>query len=319
MVPERAPFILAAVTDRRRGCAEFTPPHVFAQLAANSGSAIIDFVETQFEFDYDFNCDGRHGVPESNNPYIRHHREGGVELAVMMLQHYFTYGDDLHGSLLRDSVLPWARSLITWYREHYPAHPNSSTLFLQGAQACETYPSCDDPADVVSGLHRFGQLLVSLPSSEHVSPADRESFGAFLASLPGIPLGYRRTPFDGPLQVVPCAPGFPFRHVNSENTETYALWPYEFFSVNRTESLHGRYPLNVGRTTYARRLWPGNHAWNYDGADAAVLGLAQELWTMLSERVFSQGTCQGSRFPGYVPQTHENVQHTAYHERHIRL
>lgn len=275
------------------------------------GHAGMDFVETQYEFgtfepcDYDFNCDGRYGVPDSNNPYIRHHREGGVELAVILLQHYYTYSDI---QVLHNNALPWARSLIKWYQLHYPG----KTLYLAHAQACETYDDCNNPADVVSGLTRFAQLLVSLPVSANISDTDRASFQAFQTSLPKIPLGLPKYLQDGgfsktesnaslssaSVQVVPCEPGFPTSHVNSENTETYALWPYEFFTVNRTEQ--EQYPLLQGLNTFAHRLWPKNSAWGYDGPDAAVLGLAQEAWSLMHERVFSQGKCQNSRFPAYL-------------------
>ena len=45
--------------------------------------------------------------------------------------------------------------------------------------------------------------------------------------------------------------GFPTTgHVNEENVETYPIWPYEFFSVNRSAEVESVYPLAVGKNTF---------------------------------------------------------------------
>ena len=45
--------------------------------------------------------------------------------------------------------------------------------------------------------------------------------------------------------------GFPTTgHVNEENVETYPIWPYEFFSVNRSAEGESVYPLAVGKNTF---------------------------------------------------------------------
>lgn len=124
--------------------------------------------------------------------------------------------------------------------------------------------------------------------------AQRAFFARVAAALPEIPT------FDGPhgKQVAPCAGGFPSRHVNGENVETYAVWPYEYYAVNRTDA---KYPVSVGRNTYdGVHFGHGNSAWRYDAQDCAVLGRAADAWRLVEQRLTGQGTTQGSRFPGYL-------------------
>ena len=78
----------------------------------------------------------------------------------------------------------------------------------------------------------------------------------------------------------PCQGGFPSSHQNSENTETYTIWPYEFFAINRTNN--DRYPLSVGLNTFNNvHFGHTNTAWRYDGQDAALLGVLSRVYAFL--------------------------------------
>ena len=136
-------------------------------------------------------------------------------------------------------------SLVRFYDLHYPKYPNG-TLYLQHAQSCETWPDCTNPAAQVSALYRITQGLVALPASL-VSPEQRNFFARIAKSLPRIPLTRAS---NGQLQVSPCEGGFPHHHVNSENVETYAIWPYEFFAVNRSGDEEEKFPLAIGKNTF---------------------------------------------------------------------
>ena len=106
---------------------------------------------------------------------------------------------------------------------------------------------------------------------------------------------------NGQLQVSPCEGGFPRHHVNSENVETYAIWPYGFFAVNRSGDEAKNFPLSIGKNTFENvHFGHGNSAWRYDGQDAAMLGQAEWAWKFLVSRVTDQGHCEGSRFRGYL-------------------
>jgi hypothetical protein len=255
------------------------------------------FGETSYFFGayepVDYGCE-RYNVPEAQSPYIRHYWQGGAELSVIMLQ-AFTHSnrtDNNSGMLLKDIVLPWVVSMLTFYDEHYPKDANGS-IWLKDAQACETWPNCTNPTPQVAALHRICELVLALPPVL-VGPADVAFFRRLCVSdgLPDIP----RTA-DGLLS--PCQGGFPTTHVNSENVETYAIWPYELFAVNRTTD--AKWPLAVAKASFqAARFGHYNTAWRYDGQDAAIMGMASYALSMIEARVTEQGTCDNSGFPGYL-------------------
>ncbi len=78
----------------------------------------------------DYGCD-RHandtGDPSPKNKFIKNHIQGGVELAVIMLNEY---QHNRNASMLAQTVLPWCESLLQFYDEHFPKYANG-TLFLQ--------------------------------------------------------------------------------------------------------------------------------------------------------------------------------------------
>ena len=121
----------------------------------------LAFAETSYFFGtyepVDYGC-GRSGEPDISNPYIRHHYEGGVELAVMMLQAYQHTHD---ASLVSRWILPWCESLLRFYDQHYPKYPNG-TLYLQHAQSCETWPDCTNPAAQAHMRHTSQLFLLVL-------------------------------------------------------------------------------------------------------------------------------------------------------------
>ena len=150
------------------------------------------FAETSYFFGTYEQCDygcGRSGVPEITNPYIKHHYEGGVELAVMMLRAYAYSGND---TFITQYALPWCLSLLTFYDEHYPKYPNG-TLFLKDAQSCETWLNCDNPAPQVSALHLITNALVNLPATLVPDATQRAFFKRIHENLPDIPLTHTST------------------------------------------------------------------------------------------------------------------------------
>ena len=254
------------------------------------------FAETSYFYGsfepVDYGC-SRFDVPEASSPYIRHYWQGGAELCMVMLQAHSHHSDSASAAaLLQDKVLPWCESMLRFYDEHYPRHPNGA-LWLRDAQALETWPNCTDPTPQVSAILRICPALLALPT-EQVSSERRSFFGRFCADgrLPEIP----RTA-EG--LIAPCVGGFPATHVNSENVEMYAVWPYEFFAVNRTSER--RWPLEVGRASFARvHFGHANTAWRYDGQDAALLGDAAHALSAIESRVMLQGRTEDSGFPGYL-------------------
>eukprot|EP01047_Picozoa_sp_COSAG01_P061947 COSAG01_NODE_7802_length_3052_cov_1.950220_3_plen_239_part_01 len=144
---------------------------------------------------------------------------------------------------------------------------------------------------------RITEGLTAIPS-HLLSSRQRAFFQRIAHSLPVIPLTMAA---NRQAQISPCQGGFPLKHVNGENVETYVIWPYEFFAVNRSAAIEAQFPLAVGQNTFEHvHFGHGNSAWRYDGQDAALLGMANYSWQFARARVLSQGTCENSSFHGYL-------------------
>ena len=75
---------------------------------------------------------------------------------------------------------------------------------------------------------------------------------------------------------------------NFENPELYAVFPYRLFGVGKPD-------LEMGRETYARRLYKVTGCWRQDAIQAALLGSTDEAKRDVT-RNFS-GTHPSFRFP----------------------
>lgn len=76
---------------------------------------------------------------EVANTYIRHHLNGNLELLAMMLDYHAFTGDE---HFRNETLLPLARAILTFYREHYrrrcsSAPPSSPGLAPTGREAAD--------------------------------------------------------------------------------------------------------------------------------------------------------------------------------------
>ena len=259
------------------------------------------FAETSYFFGAyepsDYGCDPHAAAdPLPVNKYIQRHIEGGVELAVMMLAAYQHSGDV---DVLKTWALRWCESLFTFYDQHYPKLADG-TIDMLHAQSCETWLDCVNPAPMVSALHRMVEGLTALPPSL-LTPKQITFFARIAKSLPPIPLTVGK---NGKPAVSPCKGGFPTSHQNAENTETYAIWPYEYFAVNRTTKAPAEADVDpeiTGVNTFNNvHFGHTDGAWRYEGQVAALLGMGSDAWAKTVLRVQGQGWCDGSRFHGYL-------------------
>ena len=77
---------------------------------------------------------------------------------------------------------------------------------------------------------------------------------------------------------------------NVENTELYAIFPFELYGL-------GKDGLETARLTYARRSYRHNGGWSQDPVDAALLGLENEAMTHLIRQ--SGMTDKRALFPAF--------------------
>ena len=145
---------------------------------------------------------------------------------------------------------------------------------------CSRNP-CRLVAPGVAALHRICAGVLALPAT--LVSAQRQAFFNRICVRDGLPAIPRTD--EGLL--APCQGGFPTNHVNSENVETYAIWPYELFAVNRTTE--AKWPLAVAKASFATvHFGHGNSAWRYDGQDAAIMGMGAFALAMIQARVTQQ-------------------------------
>lgn len=214
------------------------------------------------------------GVTE--NMYIRYYYSGALELLVMMLDHYaYTQNKDF----ARDTMLPFAREVITFYDKHYPRDAQGK-LRIEPSQSLETWQKAVNPLPPIAGLRRTLALLLNLPAGL-VDEAQRKEWQRFLNELPDIPMK------DG---VLAAAGEILEEAKNSENPELYAVYPYRLYGVGKPE-------LEMARRTYEQRRIKGNNGWRQDDTQAAFLGLAEEARKGLVARLRQKN--EGSRFPAF--------------------
>ena len=215
---------------------------------------------------FGFGCDDHSAHPNRvSNTYMRYHREGGLELAAFVLDHFAMTGD---GKTL-SSLLPLLDGLVTFYAEHYPQRDSTGRLVLAPGQALETWQCEDDVSSCVTnnlpevaGLHAVLPRLLALPHS--VTTTDqRRRWVALRDILPDVPMGPCLTKTESTCllagAVLPKIPS------NSENAELYAAHPFRLYG----QFLEG---VELARETFARRLFPCNEGWCQDVMQAALLG-----------------------------------------------
>lgn len=215
-----------------------------------------------------------------SNSYIRRYWQGGLELVAMMLDYHAQVQDD---AFWCETLLPLARAILAFYREHHPRRDAAGKMVLCPAQSLETWHDAANPLPDIAGLHWVTSALLALPG---LSAADRTAWTELRDLLPPLPT---RTEFWNKKKYLIPAERYDVL-ANSENPELYAVFPYRHYGTSRPE-------LEVGRETYARRLHPGHACWRQDGIQAALLGLTDEAKQDVVQRFAASHS--NFRFPAF--------------------
>ena len=258
------------------------------------------FPETLYFWGLPGNGDFGWGNPDNiiRNTWIRHYVSGGIELTAMMLDRYdYT----LDPAFARDTLLPLAIGVTTYYDEHWKRDATGKIRF-DPAQSLETRQQAVNPAPDIAGLMFVLPRLLALPVGL-TTDAQRGMWKRTLADLPPIPLG--KTGPDGKIPDEGKAspdgkpiilPAEKYSHsANVENTEMYAVFPYHQYGV-------GLPNLELARDTYAAKLFKSSTCWGHDGLDAAVLGLAA---TAKAEAIANFTAYGGERFKWFWKEGHD--------------
>ena len=201
------------------------------------------------------------------NPYFRNHFEASLEIAVMMVE-YFRHTADTE--FLRDTLLPFANEVLTFYHEHFPRDRHGK-LLLGHINALESFFDVTNPAQDIAGL---ACLLDGLLAIEHPKTMTyRQAWRELREILPPIPAngeGADRVIAVG--QIVHD----PVPH-NVEVPELWTIFPFRAFGVGMPQ-------LGLAHSTFRHRRIRKHECWHHDDLIAAHLGLRYEAASMLSER-----------------------------------
>jgi alpha-L-fucosidase 2 len=226
--------------------------------------------------------------PELQSEWMRYHVQGGLEVLAQMLDRY-DYTQD--ADFARNSLLPLADTVLTYYDQHWQRGPDGKIL-MEPAQSIETYQkTASNPTPDVAGLMSVLPRLLSLPPAL-ISNARRSLWTKVLTDLPQLPVGTTakgklppkgRGDPDGRPTILPArkydAPK------NSENPELYTVFPYRLYGV-------GKPNLGLATDTYEARLFPFGKCWGQDGMEAAILGLTSEAKKVVLQEFTSYGNQQ---------------------------
>ena len=213
------------------------------------------------------------------NPYVKYYWQGGIELAAMMLDYYDHTQDP---AFARDTLLPFASSIATFYDRHWKRDANGKIRF-DPTQSLETWQVAVNDAPTIAGLNDVLPRLLKIPGP---TEAQKAAWRKTLADLPPLP-----TRLANGKKALSPAETFG-RKNNRENPELYAVFPYRLYGVGKPD-------LQLARDTFAVRLSRERGCWTQNGVQAAMLGLADEARDNASFN-FSEN-CAPQRFPAFWP------------------
>ncbi|HEX3720996.1 MAG TPA: DUF5703 domain-containing protein [Verrucomicrobiae bacterium] len=222
---------------------------------------------------------------EVQSHWMRYHIQGTLEVIAQMLDRY-DYTQD--ANFARNSVVPFADAIVTYYDEHWPRDADGK-IRMSPAQSLETYQiDAVNPTPDIAGLDSVLPRLLALPK-KFTSSTQRKLWAKILRDLPPIPTGktaHGKMPptgqgdDDGAPTILPAEKYGGTK--NAENPELYVAFPYRLFGV-------GKPHLELARTAFAARRFPQGVCWGQDGTESAVLGLTDEARKVVTREFTDYG------------------------------
>lgn len=191
----------------------------------------------------------------------------GPELVFMMFD-YYDYTQDV--AFLRETLLPNAHEILTFFDQHYPLGENGK-LVMHPTQALETWWKCTNPMPEIAGVRTVIERLLGLPESL-TSKEQRAFWQALQAKIPDLPT----REINGKRALAP-AESFADKR-NFENAELYAVFPFRLIALGKPD-------IELGITALEHRDDPGHFGWRQDDIFMAYLGLTDAAKEGLLSRV----------------------------------
>lgn len=250
------------------------------------------------------------------NEYVRWLWHGGLELTAKMLDYCEATGDE---AFLRESVLPLADGVITFYDQHWK-RDDKGKIRMDPACALENAHEAVNPLPEIAGLRYVLPRLLAL-SEKVTTPAQRAAWKKTLADVPEIPmvplkdaaapaqLAIWKLPSNERPEVRMSGEADKKILVAAEEIKTwqgdevpdlYAVFPYRLYAFDSKDA-------DIGRRTFERwnpakprgsYPWEGRvGGWRLSPIQAAFVGKAGQSATMVTSNFAAHDP--GSRFPAF--------------------
>ncbi len=150
---------------------------------------------------------------------------------------------------------------------------------------------CQNDQPNVAAMHALVKGVLALPEATGLlTPAQRATYSALAAILPDLPVAT-----DG---TYAAAEVLSEGTHNSEGPWLYGTHPFRLNTVG-TAVAAGTNISRAVATWHAQSWMTGNQGWFYGAINAALLGLATEAFSMVSDRAI-QPPPPGYRFPAFA-------------------
>ena len=200
----------------------------------------------------------------TENEYIRHYWQSGLEISLMMLDYYSFTKDKV---FLKETLMPIVSEIINFYDQHWDRDENGKIRF-DPAMALETYSVAVNPLPEIVGINKVCNELLKLPDTE-ISSSFKAQWTRLIREMPTVPI----REVNGVKMLVP-AQEYSGKQ-NAENPELYAIFPYRAYGVGKPD-------LELARNTFHNRAFKQTGGWQQNAIKAAYLGLTDEAAKLTS-------------------------------------
>jgi len=217
----------------------------------------------------------------SSAVHLKYHLSIQIEFAYMAIQLAKYSGEDIK------PYLPFITSVVRFYDEHYRQEHLKTTgkeydekgkLVLYPLNSLELFSEATDPVEVVSGLKRVTEEMLSFPAG--VIPAETVKwFTAFSKHIPDINFETRNNK-----TVIMPAKVYGKIYNATDFPEMYSVWPYGIYHVGKTEGLqeaNNTWENLPNDRKAALQFW----SWMCTPIYAAVLGRTADAKRLIIEKL----------------------------------
>ena len=214
---------------------------------------------------------------EPCNSFIRYHYNGMLELSYMMLKYLEKSGDLSR----RELMLEFIEQTLLFFDRHF--EQIDGKMYMNPVSSLETWQMCVNDAPDIAGLQ---VVCGKLSTMSDIPESLKLLVNALIPVIPELPVEETE---DGTI-LAPCEIKISTMAKNVENTELYAVFPFELYGL-------GRKDLEMARLTYHKRTYRHPGGWSQDPVDAALLGLDEEAMKHLIRQ--SGMTDERALFPAF--------------------